>query len=113
MPQLVALLAAITGAHPGRYLMCFPSYRYLQQFADALGPAGEGTFVAQAAGADATMLDHLAARPAVVLGIVLGGVFTMLGGFVYSDSFVPVAWLVAASTTLTWLSWLMVRRMGH
>jgi DHA1 family bicyclomycin/chloramphenicol resistance-like MFS transporter len=47
------------------------------------------------------------------LGIVLGGVFTVLAGVVYSGSFIPVAWLVAASTTLTWLSWLMVRRMEH
>jgi DHA1 family bicyclomycin/chloramphenicol resistance-like MFS transporter len=47
------------------------------------------------------------------LGIVLGGVFTMLAGIFYSGDFAPIAWLVAASTTLTWLSWLIVRRMGH
>jgi DHA1 family bicyclomycin/chloramphenicol resistance-like MFS transporter len=47
------------------------------------------------------------------LGIVLGGLFTVLAGFLYDGSFTPVAWLVAASSTLTWLSWLIVRRMGH
>jgi DHA1 family bicyclomycin/chloramphenicol resistance-like MFS transporter len=47
------------------------------------------------------------------LGIVLGGVFTILAGFFYEGDFTPIAWLIAASTTLTWLSWMIVRRMGH
>ena len=46
------------------------------------------------------------------LGILLGGVFTVLAGFLYKGDFAPVAWLIAASSSLTWLSWLMVRRMG-
>lgn len=47
------------------------------------------------------------------LGIFLGGMFTVLAGYFYQGNFMSVAWLVAASTTLTWLSWLIVRRMGH
>lgn len=43
------------------------------------------------------------------IGIVVGGVFTVLAGFVYQGDFTPIAWLVAASTSLTALSWLLVR----
>ncbi len=44
------------------------------------------------------------------IGIVFGGLFTVLAGIVYSGEFTPVAWLVALSTSLTAISWLLVRR---
>ncbi|MEM1413076.1 MAG: multidrug effflux MFS transporter [Pseudomonadota bacterium] len=43
------------------------------------------------------------------VGIVLGGVFTVLGGMVYDDIYQPVAWLIALSALLTALSWGLVR----
>lgn len=43
------------------------------------------------------------------LGIVLGGMFTVLGGAVYDGHYPPVAWLIAASAGLTAASWLLVR----
>jgi DHA1 family bicyclomycin/chloramphenicol resistance-like MFS transporter len=47
------------------------------------------------------------------LGMVLGGMFTVLAGFLYHGNFTPIAWLVAISTSLTALSWLLVRRIAH
>ncbi len=44
------------------------------------------------------------------LGIVLGGLFTVMAGFMYKGDFTPVVWLIASSTTLTALCWLMIRR---
>jgi DHA1 family bicyclomycin/chloramphenicol resistance-like MFS transporter len=44
------------------------------------------------------------------LGIVLGGLFTVMAGFMYKGDFTPVVWLIALSTSLTALSWLMIRR---
>jgi hypothetical protein len=43
------------------------------------------------------------------LGIVIGGMFTVLGGMVYQGDYRPVAALIALSATLTALSWLLVR----
>ena len=47
------------------------------------------------------------------LGIVLGGLFTVLAGFLYKGDFTPIVWLVALSTTLTALSWLVIRRFDE
>ena len=43
------------------------------------------------------------------LGLILGSSFTIVAGFIYSGNFVPIAGLIAAATTLTWLSWFIVR----
>ena len=49
------------------------------------------------------------------VGIVLGGSFTVMAGFVYQDDFTPVAALICVAATLTGVSWLLVRKdeMGH
>lgn len=47
------------------------------------------------------------------IGIVFGGFFTVLAGLVYAGDFTPVAWLVAASTSLTAISWLWVRSQSR
>jgi DHA1 family bicyclomycin/chloramphenicol resistance-like MFS transporter len=44
------------------------------------------------------------------LGIVLGGTFTIVAGFLYHGDFTPVAWLIALSATLTALGWWAVAR---
>ena len=46
------------------------------------------------------------------LGLALGGSFTVLAGVLYQGSFASIAWLIVVSTSLTALSWLMVRRMA-
>lgn len=43
------------------------------------------------------------------VGIVVGGVFTVLGGMIYDGDYQPVAWLIALSAFLTALSWTLVR----
>ncbi len=43
------------------------------------------------------------------VGIVVGGVFTVLGGLVYEGDYLPVTGLIAASALLTALSWVAVR----
>jgi DHA1 family bicyclomycin/chloramphenicol resistance-like MFS transporter len=47
------------------------------------------------------------------LGMLLGGMFTVFSGFLYHGEFTPIAWLVAISTSLTALSWLLVSRIAH
>ncbi len=75
LPALVDLLHTVCAAKPGRYLMCFPSYGYLQQFADQFVLTGEAAthFVAQSAGQDTSLLQLLGEHEQIVLGIVLGG----------------------------------------
>jgi Rad3-related DNA helicase len=75
LPALLLLMQNVTAAKPGRYLLCFPSYRYLQQFASiaAISPAGCCPFIAQTPGEDAAILDLLKESEHIVLGIVLGG----------------------------------------
>lgn len=46
------------------------------------------------------------------MGIVVGGCFTVLGGFVYRGDYLPVAGLISLSAFLTALSWLLVRKSG-
>lgn len=76
--RLSGLLSAVVAAKQGRYLFCFPSYRYLDQFAAHLH-SGEFadrkpfSFIAEKPGDGASLLDHLASDDTVVLGIVLGG----------------------------------------
>ncbi|MEJ2535027.1 MAG: hypothetical protein P8008_06075 [Gammaproteobacteria bacterium] len=43
------------------------------------------------------------------IGIVIGGMFTVLGGMLYHGDYLPVAMLITTSATLTAASWLMVR----
>jgi DHA1 family bicyclomycin/chloramphenicol resistance-like MFS transporter len=43
------------------------------------------------------------------VGIVVGGVFTVLGGLVYEGDYLPVTGLIAGSAVLTALSWITVR----
>jgi DHA1 family bicyclomycin/chloramphenicol resistance-like MFS transporter len=43
------------------------------------------------------------------IGIVVGGTFTVVAGFVYQGDFAPVSWLVGLSASLTALSWGLVR----
>lgn len=43
------------------------------------------------------------------VGIVVGGVFTVLGGMIYDGDYQPVAWLISLSALLTALSWALVR----
>lgn len=47
------------------------------------------------------------------MGMVLGGVFTVLAGILYDGELAPVSLLVATSCTLTALSWMLVRSMAH
>lgn len=44
------------------------------------------------------------------LGMLLGGVFTVLAGTIYQGEFAPISWLVLASTSLTAMSWILVRK---
>lgn len=43
------------------------------------------------------------------VGIVLGGLFTIVGGTLYDGDYLPVAWLIALSAGLTAASWMLVR----
>lgn len=45
------------------------------------------------------------------LGILLGGAFTVLSGVLYESEFAPIAMLMALSTSLTAISWLLVHRI--
>ena len=45
------------------------------------------------------------------VGIVLGGSFTVIAGFIYDGSFEPIAILIAVAATLTAVSWLLVRQV--
>jgi len=47
------------------------------------------------------------------IGIVLGGLFTVVAGFIYQGDFATVSWLVALSTSLTAFSWWWVRNHEH
>ena len=44
------------------------------------------------------------------MGLVMSGAFTIISGFLFTGSFVPIALLIAATTTLTAGTALMVRR---
>lgn len=46
------------------------------------------------------------------VGIVVGGMFTVIAGFIYNGEFLPVASLVAASVSLTAITWWLVQRFG-
>lgn len=43
------------------------------------------------------------------IGIVVGGLFTVLAGFMYHGDFLSASWLITAATTLTAGSWLLRR----
>ncbi len=45
------------------------------------------------------------------LGIVVGGSFTVLSGYIYADSFLPVALLIAFSVTMATAIWTGVSRL--
>jgi len=47
------------------------------------------------------------------IGIVMGGLFTVMAGYLYQGDFMPASWLITLSTTLTAISWLLTRRIGQ
>lgn len=47
------------------------------------------------------------------IGIVIGGMFTVISGYVYEGSFLPIAVLVAVAATLSALCWLWVCRQPN
>ena len=79
--QVVRLAQDLAGAHSGRYLLAFPSYEYLNGFAQAAGERlRKGTLLVQARDmADQARADFLdafaAAAPPAYAAVVLGGVF--------------------------------------
>jgi DHA1 family bicyclomycin/chloramphenicol resistance-like MFS transporter len=42
------------------------------------------------------------------IGIVVGGAFTVVSGYLYDGVFMPVAWLIAVAASLSSLSWVWV-----
>ena len=42
------------------------------------------------------------------IGIVVGGTFTVVSGYLYDGAFMPVAWLIAGAASLSSLSWVWV-----
>lgn len=57
---------------------------------------------------------HLAGTAAGLssaLGMVTGGAFTVVAGYLYNGDFTPIATLIAAAAALTTLSWLAIRRL--
>ena len=42
------------------------------------------------------------------IGIVVGGAFTVVSGYLYDGEFAPVAWLIAIAASLSSLSWFWV-----
>ena len=46
------------------------------------------------------------------VGVVVGGMFTVIAGFIYDGEFLPIAFLVAVSATLTAVVWWFIRRYG-
>ena len=68
----------VVDAHPGRYLVAFPSYAYLAMFSDALATdeRSRGVHFFDQESARESLLDELHQAPLPVLaGIVLGGLF--------------------------------------
>lgn len=47
------------------------------------------------------------------LGLVLGGVFTIISGSLYAGGFEPIALLMCGCTVATWLSWLLATRANQ
>ncbi len=81
LQQLVRLVADVAAAKSGRYLVCFPSYAYMTQFADAFAPAFSGELLMQAPGMNedeqAHFLTALGNRTGTTVAmVVLGGIFT-------------------------------------
>ncbi len=79
--QLARLVEDVVAAKPGRYLVCFPSYAYLAQFAEAFAQAFRGELLLQEPGMleaeQAGFLTALGNRTGTtVAAVVLGGIFT-------------------------------------
>ena len=81
LPALVQLVEHVCRSQAGRYLLCFPSYAYLQSFVEAAGDPTGYRLMAQAPAMDeherAVFLAELgSAAGTLVAAVVLGGVFT-------------------------------------
>ena len=81
LPDLLQLVEDVSHSQPGRYLLCFPSYAYLQSFVEAVGAPSGYRLMAQAPAMDeherAVFLAELeTATDTLVAAVVLGGVFT-------------------------------------
>ena len=81
MAQVVDLVRTVAEAHPGRYLLAFPSYGYLDGFAEAATGCLDGTRLHRQTPdmTDGERTGFLSAfahsRPPALAAIVLGGVF--------------------------------------
>ncbi|MCY4342957.1 MAG: PD-(D/E)XK nuclease family protein [Gammaproteobacteria bacterium] len=82
MAQVVDLVRGVAAAHAGRYLVAFPSYGYLDAFAEAATDGLEGIrLLRQTPGMTdaqraAYLSDFADSQPPVLAAIVLGGIFT-------------------------------------
>jgi Rad3-related DNA helicase len=81
LPRLVRLVEDLTTAHPGRYLLAFPSYEYLESFRDAFDARGDTTpLLCQQRDMDldarASYLRKISETRVITACIVLGGVFS-------------------------------------
>ena len=82
LPRLVALVKTVTEAKPGNYFAAFPSFAYLNQFAEAYAQAyPDERLLTQKPGGDLAareeFVGHFRAAQTPTLGcVVLGGVFT-------------------------------------
>ena len=79
LPKLSELVNALIEAQPGRYLIAFASYSYLNMFAQQHNPVGH-VFRIQSSGERAEELQQhkrfVMGEPSVVFGVVMGGSFS-------------------------------------
>jgi DHA1 family bicyclomycin/chloramphenicol resistance-like MFS transporter len=101
---LMLLLDALLGARPFSVLV--PMF-CMMLFTGAATPLVMAGAVYQVPGLAGT-----AAGLSSALGMVLGGLFTVLAGALYAGDFTPVALLIATSAALTTASWAVIRHGG-
>ena len=79
LPKLSELVNGLVEAQPGRYLIAFSSYSYLEAFAEQHGPVGH-LFRSQKSGESTEDLQNhkraVEREPSVVFGVVMGGSFS-------------------------------------
>ncbi len=46
------------------------------------------------------------------IGLVIGGIFTVIAGYLFVDDFLPIAALIFVAAALTYGSWFMTRKPG-
>lgn len=98
----VPLVTAVYGTSPGTVL---PQMFALMALSGAVTPvviAGAVYHHPEAAGTSAGLSS--------ALGIVVSAVFAVLSGAVFTGDFAPVAAIIAISASLTFVSWLLVRK---